>query len=255
MPAMILFTLWAPMAAMGDVAVGERRAAFDRPGRSAIIGLVAAALGLPRDDEAGLAALDAGYGLALQVLSPGGLMQDYHTVQAPAARKGAAWPTRAAALAADRVETLLSLRDYRLDPVVAVALVARGEPRWPPAALAAALRRPAFTLYFGRKSCPLGLPPAPLLFAGDRLAGAFAALHDARPEPERNVLAALRLPDQRVTVYADRDLGPGEGDVLGDDYRILRIERRRDRPASRHRWQFEARDEIVARPAGAGLAA
>lgn len=253
MTAMVLFTLWAPMAAMGDVAVGERRAAFDRPGRSAVMGMVAAALGLTRDDDDGHAALDAGYALALQVLSPGGLLQDYHTVQAPAARKGAAWPTRAAALGADKVETLLSLRDYRLDPVVSVALVARHEPRWAPAALAAALRRPAFALYFGRKACPLGLPPCPLVFDGQRLAAGFAALHAARPQPERGVIGRLGLTDAEAPVYADRDIA--DADLLGDDYRVLRIERRRDRPVNRRRWQFEMRDEVMVQPAGAGPAA
>lgn len=245
MTAMILFTLWAPMAAMGDVAVGERRAAFDRPGRSAVMGLIAAALGLQREDDDGHSALDAGYALALQVLSPGGLLQDYHTVQAPVARKGAVWPTRAAALAADKVETLLSLRDYRADPVVTVALVARQDPRWPPSAVAAALLRPAFALYFGRKACPLGLPPRPLVFEGQRLAPGFAAVHAARPEPERRVIDALGLDDAEATVYADRDIA--DADLLADDYQVLRVERRRDRPVSRRRWQFEMRDEVVAR--------
>lgn len=255
MAAMVLFTLWAPMAAMGDIAVGERRGGFDRPGRSAVTGLVAAALGLDRDDAEAQAALDAGYALALRVLAPGSLLQDYHTIQAPAARKGAAWPTRAAALAADRVETLLSLRDYRLDPVVDVALVARDGARWAPEALARALRRPVFTLYFGRKACPLGLPPHPLTVEATRLADAFAALDGARPAPERDVLARLGLGDASGTLYADRDLGPDGADLLAGDYRVQRIERRRDRAVSRRRWQFALRDEIVARPAGTGPAA
>ena len=42
----LVFLLHAPLGAMGGVAVGERRAGFDRPGKSAILGLVAAALGL-----------------------------------------------------------------------------------------------------------------------------------------------------------------------------------------------------------------
>lgn len=255
MTGMVLFTLWAPLAAMGDVAVGERRAAFDRPARSAVMGLLAGALGLTREDDDAHVALDAGYALALQVLSPGRLLQDYHTVQAPAARKGLAWPTRAAALAADKVETLLSLRDYRQDPVVTVAMVARGEPRWSPDMLAAALRRPVFAPYFGRKACPLGLPFAPLVFEGARLAAGFAAARDARTGPERRVIDALGLSRAVPTVYADRDIGPDGDDLLVDDYRILRVESRRDRSVSRRRWQFEQRDEIVAQPVLAGVPA
>jgi CRISPR-associated Cas5-like protein len=65
----VIFTLFAPIAAMGDVAVGERRAGFDRPGRSAVLGLVAAALGLDRGDEAAHSALDAAYLLSLRLIA------------------------------------------------------------------------------------------------------------------------------------------------------------------------------------------
>src|SRR6266540_3316838 len=94
----VVFTLWAPLAAMGDVAVGERRAGFDRPGRSAVLGLVAAALGLDRADEAAHAALDRDYLMAQRLLHRGELLQDYHTVQAPPADRKARWTTRRAAL-------------------------------------------------------------------------------------------------------------------------------------------------------------
>ena len=124
----VVFTLWAPLAAMGDVSVGERRAGFDRPGRCAVLGLVAAALGLDRADEAAHAALDCDYLVAQRLLHRGDLLQDYHTVQAPPADRKARWTTRRAALDQPRhtLGTLLSLRDYRLSPFVDVALV----PRW-----------------------------------------------------------------------------------------------------------------------------
>ena len=75
--------LYAPLAAMGDIAVGERRGGFDRPARSAVLGLVAAALGIDRADEEGHAALDRGYRMAQRVRARGTLVEDYHTVQAP----------------------------------------------------------------------------------------------------------------------------------------------------------------------------
>ena len=53
----LVFLLHAPIGAMGTVAVGERRGGFDRPGKSAILGLIAAGLGLERSDEAGHLAL------------------------------------------------------------------------------------------------------------------------------------------------------------------------------------------------------
>ena len=59
--------LAAPIAAMGTLAVGERRGTWDRPGRSAVLGLVAACLGIEREDEDAHQALEAGYGMALRV--------------------------------------------------------------------------------------------------------------------------------------------------------------------------------------------
>ena len=37
MPEFLTFVLAAPLAAMGEIAVGERRGTWDRPGRSAVL--------------------------------------------------------------------------------------------------------------------------------------------------------------------------------------------------------------------------
>ncbi|GJD65408.1 type I-E CRISPR-associated protein Cas5/CasD [Methylobacterium frigidaeris] len=256
MPAGLAFTLYAPLAGLGDLAVGERRGGFDRPGRSAILGLVAAALGYDRAAEAQHADLDAGYGLVQRVRRSGRLMTDYHTVQAPPAERRSAWATRREALdrPSHRLNTLLSSRDYREDLWVEVGLVrldTEAGIRAPtPAAIAEALRRPAYTLYLGRKSCPLGRPPAPRclddvtrLAALLDLAGAPTHLMaDGEPYP----FAPLRLWEDwdEAVVYADAELE----DLLAPDYEATRIERRRDRVTSRVRRQFGLRDEIVALP-------
>lgn len=248
MPQFVLFTLWAPLAAMGEVAVGERRGGFDRPARSAVLGLVAAALGIDRHDEDGHAALESGYALALRVLSPGTLVQDYHTVQAPPARRGKRWPTRAAALDEPELETLLSRREYRADPVVTVALAARPGADPDPERIAEALRCPVFALYFGRKACPLGLPVAPLVLECATLVEALL-VHDDRMEPSlREFLSPLRLSPSKARLYCDRDFLDEHAQLPG--FRIRSVERRRDRIASRRRWQFALRDEVAAIPAG-----
>ena len=243
MPAGLAFTLYAPLAAMGDIAVGERRGGFDRPARSAVLGLVAAALGIDRDDEEGHAALDRGYRMAQRVRARGTLVQDYHTVQAPAADRKARWATRREALAAPRLETLLSFRDYRADPVVDVVLIRLADEGPAPDAVAAALERPAYALSFGRKSCPLGLPPRPVRLDGiTTLAPAFAALDAARLPPAIEIFARLVPHESAAPVYVDADLLRW----LEPDFEAIRVERRRDRVASRRRWQFELRDEVVA---------
>jgi CRISPR system Cascade subunit CasD len=245
MREILLFTLYAPLAAMGEVAVGERRVGATRPARSAILGLLAAGLGIERRDEAGHAALDQGYGVAVRAETEGAMLQDYHTTQVPPARKGKRWPTRQAELAEPRLETILSLREYRADARHTVAVWTAHDPPHPLGALAEALRRPRFTLYLGRKACPLGLPSAPRIVAAETLAEAFAIFDRDMPEAERALRVHLALAPSSAPLHADADASTW----LGEDHTVRRIERRRDAIVSRRRWQFGLRDELVALPA------
>ncbi len=240
----LLFTLYAPLAALGAVAVGERRVSAARPARSAILGLLAAALGIERRDEAAHTALQEGYGVAVRVETEGALLQDYHTAQVPPAKRDRRWPTRRAELAEPRLETILSLREYRADARHTVAFWTARDPPQALAALAEALCRPRFTLYLGRKACPLGLPPAPRIVAAATLADAFTSFDAAMPASERALRQALRLLPRTGDVEADASAR----DWLGDDLRLQRIERRRDAVVSRRRWQFGLRDTLVAGP-------
>jgi CRISPR system Cascade subunit CasD len=250
MARFLLFTLYAPLAAFGDIAVGESRGGFDRPGRSAILGLAAAALGIDRRDEKAHAELDGAYALALRVEATGTLIEDYHTIQAPPARRGKRWPTRRAALEEEHLETLLSTRDYRADALSTVALIGRRAPTPAPERLAEAFTRPAFTLYLGRKACPLGLPLRPLLTETANLASAFAAFDAVAPAPEKEVRSRLRLDPADRRFFADAELRDGPESGLLAGYAVRAIESRRDGVASRQRWQFRLRDELELAPAG-----
>ncbi|WGF90209.1 type I-E CRISPR-associated protein Cas5/CasD [Marinivivus vitaminiproducens] len=240
MRELVLFTLFAPLGSMGGLAVGERRTGMTRPARSAVLGLVAAALGIDRHDEESHAALDHGYGVAQRVVHTGRLVQDYHTVQTPAANRGRTWPTRRAELAEPTLETLLSLREYRAEPHVTAALWAR--PNAPHALpnLVSALLRPRFTLSFGRKACPLGLPPNPRTMTGETLVAAFDQFDADMPMAERTLRKELGFTTPSgMLIAADRDAESWLGRP------ISRIERRRDRVVSRKRWQFDLRDELI----------
>ena len=159
----LTITLSAPMGAFGAYAGNERRGTGIAPGRSAILGLMGAALGVTRDDREGQAALRA-YRCASRIQQPSGTLRDYHTVEAvPDKIKDP--PTRRAALttAGTRTQTVITLRDYRTDLLVDVAIWAESDPRWPLEAIADAMRQPVFTPYLGRKSCPLAAPMDPAL--------------------------------------------------------------------------------------------
>ena len=122
----LVFQLHAPLAAWGDTAVGEYRGSLTWPGESALIGLLGAALGIRRDEEAAHAALRQGYRYAVGVVAQGTLLRDYHTAQVPgrADLKKRPHRTRRDELAVPKpaLNTVLSTRDYRQDGAWRVAI-------------------------------------------------------------------------------------------------------------------------------------
>ena len=234
MPDYLTFALVAPIASFGSVAVGERRQGWDRPARSAVLGLVGACLGVEREDDAGQAALADEYGLALLCYAPGLLLADYHTAQVPPTQRNRRFPTRAAELQAPVLNTILSRRDYRTGAWHLAALWPRGPaPRWTLPDLVAAMERPGFVPYLGRKSCPLGLPLAPRIVPADDAPAALLARHDNGIEAR---FRTVRAAEQMVVVLNEDDAGA---------YPRLRVEIRRDQPRSRRLWQFDLRREAV----------
>ena len=231
MPQFLLFALEAPLAALGDVAVGERRYGAARPAKSAVLGLVAAALGIERTDEAAHHVLHDGFGYAVRIDREGQPLEDFHTAQTPPSRRGRTWPTRKAELEEEGLETILSYRDYRTDVGYTAALWSRGDSRWSLDELAAALQRPRFTLYLGRKACPLGRAPGPVVVPTATLTEAFADYDDQ---------AGDRRPGARL--HADREAAAW----LGPGWQQQRLVERRDALASRRRWQFRPRAELIA---------
>ena len=231
----LLFTLYAPMGALGETAVGERRLGWTRPGRSAVLGLVSAALGIERADEEAHRNLEAGLYYAVRTDAPGRPFLDYHTAQTPKGKKDR-FGTRREELESGALHTVLSTREWRSDSCFSVALWARREDAVDLTAIADALRRPRFTLYLGRKSAPLGLPLNPALVEADTFMHAFEA---RRPnEDEGAILDRIHSGDRVPSMIAfDHDAPGAPPDA--------RIERRRDAVGSRARWQFADRLEGV----------
>lgn len=235
----LLFTLYAPMASFGEIAVGERRMSWARPGRSGVLGLVAAALGIERTDEAGHRRLDGALHYAVRTDASGRPLLDYHTAQTPRARKGRNFGTRREELGAEGLNTVLSVREWRTDACFTIVLWPRHGHAVDLEEIASALRQPRFVLYLGRKSAPLGLPLRPEIVEAETF---MAALAGRRPNAE----------EQSALQSVDSD-GAGGGEIAFDDDAPgapteVRVERRRDAVASRARWQFADRLEGVVLP-------
>lgn len=231
----LLFRLAGPMASFGDITVGEIRSSWAEPSKSAVLGLVAAALGVPRTEPARHAALHRAFSYAVRVDGRPQPLRDFHTSQVPSARKNRRYSTRSQELAdPDGLNTILSQR-WSWQGFAAVAcLTPRGEEPGDPGAIRDALRRPAFPLFLGRKANPLGWPLQPEVIAADTLAEAFAAYDQTLPALERVGWAKPPAwPAPGVTIWTD----------LGEGLPVHGRRRRRDTVRDRRAWTFDEREE------------
>lgn len=217
----LAFTLSAGIASMGSNAGNEFRGTLSWPGRSAILGLVAAARGFDRLDAEGHEKVSK-HNVAIGIHDIGASFTDFHTIQSVPRAAVKRPATRGDALALARakgsLETTLSRRDYRTDVLYSVAL-------WGGDIEAAlvALQTPASVLYLGRKSCPLNAPLAPRIVEA---ADPGAALRSAvlpywKNEPLQSIATDTHpaLQGRKIT--------------------------RNDDPTCRNRWEFRNRTVTV----------
>lgn len=221
----LIFTLTAAFGAMGELAGHERRGSQLWPGRSAVLGLLGAAAGIRRGED--FSALDE-LSMAVAIFDEGHALRDYHTYETIPSAVVRSPNSRPEALAAAgrRSNTSITLRDYRCAPLFGIALWSEVET--PLAPLRESLMSPAFSLYLGRKACPLAAPTGPQVVEADT---PEAALQDLTLPPWRRGAVARRL-------VRDAE----EGHVVHDV------------PVDRTRWHFAARsvalDDVVIAPGG-----
>lgn len=211
----LVFSLAASIASMGELAGHERRGSLLFPTRSGLIGLMGAALGIRRDGDFSI--LDA-LKIDVAIFDSGSPIRDFHTVQTvptPAARAPNSRP-EALIEGKGALNTLVTMRDYRGGVFYGVA--ARGERL---DEIAQALNKPHFTLYLGRKSCPLSAPTGAKVVTANSSEDAIG--HITAP--------TWRSPSYARTLVEDG----GRGEVLSDV------------PVDRLRWHFTTR-EVGFRP-------
>lgn len=239
MPDFLVFQLYGVLAAWGDIAVGEYRPSLGHPTKSAISGMLGAALGVPRSNEQAHQDLAEQYGVAVCVRGPGELLRDFHTIQVPGGKR--TYASRKDELKFDllNLNTMLSQRDYYNDALYHVAVWQRSKAApYPLEALQERLKSPHFTLYLGRKSCPPGLPLFPVISRNSSLKEAF----EAYPLDKAAVWTEVIPQPREVHYYWEAGLSAEE---LGD-LEASMVYPRRDQVRSRKRWQFANRDEFHA---------
>ncbi len=230
-------TLYGAMASWGEIAVGEARASSTRPSRSALIGMVSAALGITRDDDETLQRMVEAYRFAVRVWMPGVLTRDFHTWQYQKPRRGAAWLTRKEELKDDQPpDTGISYRDYFCDAAYTVCLwTVVDQPPFTLERIKEAFERPRFVLYLGRKSCPPAIPVTIRIQHANSLKEVFA-----NTPLDKTVQEWMRPDPQDSLVFWDDD-GDPRGEMTAQDVFF-----RRDVPLNRRAWQFTERREHFA---------
>ena len=136
--ATLLLRLAAPLQAWGADSKFETRKTGREPTKSGVTGLLAAALGLRRDETEPLARL-AQLQFGVRVEREGRLLVDFHMARNE-----------------EKDRSYVTYRHYLEDAVFLVGLASEDEAFL--RELEQALCRPAFPLYLGRRSCPPTLP-------------------------------------------------------------------------------------------------
>lgn len=146
----LLLRLAGPMQSWGTRSRFRERDTGLEPSKSGVIGLICAAMGIPREDDAALARL-AKLWMGVRVDREGRLLRDFQTAG------GGRWPglRQYGVIKADgsAPDTVISNRYYLAD---AVFLVALGGERRLLGEIDAALRNPVWPLCLGRKAFPPG---------------------------------------------------------------------------------------------------
>lgn len=135
--------LTAPLQAYGNEANFEHRTSWPVPSKSAVIGMIGAALGMRRDNPEITKLNDLAF--AVRTDQRGKVLTDFHTVE---------WK-------ADTRK--LTYRDYYQDAIYVVAIGGDNEEI---DQIADALKHPRFQLYLGRRSCPPAGPLQTEIFEG-----------------------------------------------------------------------------------------
>jgi len=144
----LILKLQGPMQAWGRESFEGLRPSELFPGRSALLGLLGACLGVERTDQNRQQALAGSVSFAVRVDKQGQKMTDYHTV------KNAREDYRGL----KSHDTIQTWREYWQDACYTVAVWSNPGAVVLLAEIAQAVKQPIYTPVLGRRSCPLARP-------------------------------------------------------------------------------------------------
>ncbi len=181
----VALRLHGPLQAWGGAAIGDDRPTLPFPTRSGVLGMVAACMGIRRDQQDRLAALAHGTRVHVRVDVAGTPLVDDQTIQ----DHPRASTTR---------QTIQSKRTYLCDASFA-AVVLPG-PEASVDAISAAIAEPVFAPFLGRRSC---VPSSPLLMGAPVEADDPIGLFDGLERGPVELLRQVRRDSQDTDWYSD----------------------------------------------------
>ncbi|WP_437744054.1 type I-E CRISPR-associated protein Cas5/CasD [Sorangium sp. So ce1504] len=184
----VLLRLEGPLQSWGTQSRFPHRDTEREPSKSGVLGLVGAALGMPRDDDARLAELAAAR-MGVRVDREGGMLVDYHTAGAGRfdGKEHRVYGTS---------NPVITRRAYLSDASFLVALGYEDDAL--AAAIDGALESPRWPLFLGRRACPPSLAVRAGLVAAEPEAALRAAPWPSPAAPMERV---------RLVVECDPDKG------------------------------------------------
>lgn len=185
----ILMKLAGPLQSWGTASHFETRQTDLHPSKSAIIGIIAASMGLARDDDEQIKKLNQ-LDFAIRVDQPGKLLRDYHTAQKY--KKNGTF------------ERTYVTNRYYLEDAVFIVGIAHEDEEWMDS-IEQALKNPYFQSFLGRRSLPLtsdffiGSMKKPVIDSLQLVSWQASNWYKRERSPKNNQTIKL-------SIYADADL-------------------------------------------------
>jgi CRISPR system Cascade subunit CasD len=256
----LVFQLRGDMASWGDIAVGEQRPSLIFPTKSAIVGLISAALGIKRDEEEKHVQMSGGIRYGARISPPqekivgynneffgndqtysGSYLRDFHTIQSASKanindfvkrnnrRPVSRYEELLALKMGKPTDTILSYREYRLDAYYSISIEIKKPLFVSLQEIKNALTEPKFHLYLGRKSCPVNLPLCPHIVEADGHVNAHLQANFKGGEDH--------VKADKSIFYLEESEDIENVNWIEEEYRAV--------PLSRSRWQFGAQKIFV----------
>jgi len=189
----LILKLQGPMQSWGKDSFEGLRPSELFPGRSALLGLLGACLGVERTDQQRLQDLASSVSFAVRVDKQGQKMTDYHTVK----------DAREDYRGLKSHDTIQTWREYWQDACYTVAVWANANAVVSLADIEQAIKQPFYTPVLGRRSCPLARP-----------------LFETKLAAESALAALAQTVINQGTIYSEED-SPGAIPIKKRDVPII----------------------------------